>query len=65
MKTVKSIVRHRMQELGMKPYNLWKRVSRHMSDQTVYNFVKGKGEMGSKALTHILKALDLEIRPKS
>lgn len=64
MRKVLQVVTDRMNELDLGPYDVAKLVSGKMSPQTVYNFVKGRSEMNTDCLAHVLDALGLEIRPR-
>lgn len=65
MKTVRTIVRNQMRELGLKPYDVAKAVRGKVTSQTVYNFVLHGREMNTKSLAFLLDAIGLEIRPKN
>lgn len=65
MKTVRTIVKERLREKGWSVYKLAKLVEKHVTQQTVYNFVKRGSEMNSASLAFVLDALDLEIKPKA
>mgnify|MGYP003579026965 CR=1 FL=1 len=62
MKTVRTIVKERMRQLGWNPYKLAKAVDGKVTRQTVYNFVMHGKDMKTTALSHVLAALGLEIR---
>jgi hypothetical protein len=61
MKSVKSIIKARMEKLDLGPYDLAKLLRGKMSPQAVYKFIKHDGEIGSDRLAYVLEALDLKI----
>lgn len=60
--SVREIVFNRMKQQGMTVYGLAR--ASGILDQTVRNFIDGKGEIRSDKLLLILNALGLEIRAK-
>lgn len=60
MRSVRDVIVARAKFLELGPYDVAKLVKGKMSAQTVYNFLKGRGQMNSDKLGYLLDALDLE-----
>lgn len=61
---VRQAILDRMKTLEMNPYKLAKAVKGRMTPQAVYNYLKGRSDMTSGLVMHLLDALGLEVAPK-
>lgn len=64
MANVRAIIKRRMKELDMGPYDLAKAVKGKVTPQTIYNFVIRGSAINAKSLGYVIDALKLEIRAR-
>jgi len=57
------IIQGEMAKRDLSKYEVAMMVTKHMSSQTVYNFLDGSNDIGSGKVSHILRALGLSIAP--
>lgn len=61
---IRKTVKARLKELGWTRYKLAKAVGRHMSAQSVYQYLAGEQDMRGENLSKMLDVIGLELRPK-
>ncbi|MHC4281146.1 MAG: helix-turn-helix domain-containing protein [Planctomycetota bacterium] len=61
---IRDIIIKRMKELDMNTNQLSEKLKGKIPRQTIYDFLSGKNDARSEVVSELIKALDLELKPK-
>jgi predicted transcriptional regulator len=64
MTMIRDIIIKRMKELDMNTNQLSEKLKGKIPRQTIYDFLSGKNDARSEVVSELIKALDLELKPK-
>ena len=64
MTMVRDIIIKRMKELDMNTNQLSEKLKGKIPRQTIYDFLSGRNDARSEVVSELIKALDLELKPK-
>ena len=64
MTMIRDIIINRMNELDMNTNQLSEKLKGKIPRQTIYDFLSGRNDARSEVVSELIKALDLELKPK-
>ena len=64
MTMIRDIIIKRMKELDMNTNQLSEKLKGKIPRQTIYDFLSGRNDARSEVVSELIKALDLELKPK-
>jgi len=64
MTMIRDIIIKRMKELDLNTNQLSEKLKGKIPRQTIYDFLSGRNDARSEVVSELIKALDLELKPK-
>ena len=64
MTMLRDIIIKRMKEMGMNANQISEMPEVKIPRQTIYDFLSGRNDARSEVVSELIKALDLELKPK-